>query len=463
MGLREHRHHEGAAQGDGPVARLEPRARVLRSVLLSPPAEDVPRLLAGGPRLPQGSVGQLGSCRQYRAGQRAGDRGQGLAHRRAGRAAHAHPVEPQDHQVRRRAPEPPRHARALAGEGAPDAGQLDRQEPRRARLLAAHRCFRGRSRQARDLHHAARHALWRFVRGAVARASAGHRAGRERSGPAALRCREPQDRHRRGRGRDRGEGRLQAAAARQTSVDAGQDHAGLCRQLRADGIRHGRHLRLPRPRRARPRIRDQVRPADHSGGDARGRRPQELQRRPGTVRRGRRDHQLGFPERTVRRGRQGSGDRTPGGAGRRPGHDAIPPARLAGVAPALLGLPRSRRSIARRAASCRCRKRTCRSNCPRMSISTSRATRSIAIRPGSTWPARSAAAPRSARPTRSTPSSIRAGTSTGSPRRSSRRRRSTARRTITGCRSINISAASSTRSCTCSIRASGPAPCAKCR
>ena len=58
---------------------------------------------------------------------------------------------------------------------------------------------------------------------------------------------------------------------------------------------------------------------------------------------------------------------------------------------------------------------------------------------------------------------IRAGTSTASPRRSWRRRRSTARRTTTGCRSTSISAASSTRSCTCSIRASGPAPCAKCR
>ena len=182
-------------------------------------------------------------------------------------------------QVRRRAAEPPRHARPLAREGAPDAGQLDRQEPRRARLLAAHRRFGRRSRQARDLHHAARHALWRFLRGAVARTSAGHRAGREGSGPAALRRRKPQDRHRRGRDRDRGEDRLQAAAARQASADAGQDPAGLCRQLRADGIRHRRHLRLPRPRRARPRVRHQVRPADHPGGDARGRRSQELQRR----------------------------------------------------------------------------------------------------------------------------------------------------------------------------------------
>ena len=74
----------------------------------------------------------------------------------------------------------------------------------------------------------------------------------ERSRPAALRRRMPQDRHRGGRGRDRREAGLQAAAAGQASADAGQDRAGLRRQLRADGIRHRRDLRLPRPRRARP-------------------------------------------------------------------------------------------------------------------------------------------------------------------------------------------------------------------
>ena len=273
----------------------------------------------------------------------------------------------------------------------------------------------------------------------------------------------PQDRHRRGRDRDRREDRLQAAAARQASADAGQDHAGLCRQLRADGIRHGRDLRLPRPRRARPRVRDQVRPADHPGGDARGRRSQELQRRRRAVRRGRRDHQLRFPERAVGRGRQGPGDRPPGGDGRRQGHDAIPPARLAGVAPALLGLPDPGdplREVRRRAGAGEGPAGRAARGCHVRQAGQS-------ARPPSDLEAcrlpDSAAAPPSARPTRSTPSSIRAGTSTASPRRSSRRRRSTARRTITGCRSTSISAASSMRSCTCSIRASGPAPCARSR
>ena len=41
------------------------------------------------PGLPQGGLGQLGSGRQHRAGQRAGDRRPGLALRRAGREAQA--------------------------------------------------------------------------------------------------------------------------------------------------------------------------------------------------------------------------------------------------------------------------------------------------------------------------------------------------------------------------------------
>ena len=63
-----------------------------------------------------------------------------------------------------------------------------------------------------------------------------------------------------------------------------------------------------------------------------------------------------------------------------------------------------------------------------------------------------------ARPTRSTPSSIRAGISSASPA-SRTTGRSTAPRPRNGCRSASISAGSSMRSCTCSTRASGPARC----
>jgi hypothetical protein len=66
-----------------------------------------------------------------------------------------------------------------------------------------------------------------------------------------------------------------------------------------------------------------------------------------------------------------------------------------------------------------------------------------------------------ATPTRWTPSSIRPGISPASPIRGTRSGRprstsSTGRRA--GCRSTSILAASSTRSCICSIRASSPAP-----
>ena len=120
-----------------------------------------------------------------------------------------------------------------------------------------------------------------------------------------------------------------------------------------------------------------------------------------------------------RRGRQGRGDRAARGAGRRQGHDAVPPARLAGVAPALLGradpgdpLREVRRRAGagegpagRAARGCRLRQAG-QSARPPSDLEARRLPAAAAGRP-------------SARPTRSTPSSIRAGTSTASPRRSS--------------------------------------------
>ena len=65
---------------------------------------------------------------------------------------------------------------ALAGEGAPDAAQLDRQEPRPAVPLRDQRGAGG-LRDARGLHHPARHALGRELRRGLARPSAGEGAG----------------------------------------------------------------------------------------------------------------------------------------------------------------------------------------------------------------------------------------------------------------------------------------------
>src|SRR5437763_1333448 len=50
------------------------------------------------------------------------------------------------------------------------------------------------------------------------------------------------------------------------SVRRELEAAGLCRQFRADGIRHRRDLRLPGARPARPRLRQQVRARQHAGG-----------------------------------------------------------------------------------------------------------------------------------------------------------------------------------------------------
>ena len=75
------------------------------------------------------------------------------------------------------------------------------------------------------------------------------------------------------------------------------DAAGLCRQFRADGLRHRRHLRLPVGRPARPRLRQQIRPAGGPGRDAgRRRRGDVPDHRRGLCRR-RRDDQFALPRR----------------------------------------------------------------------------------------------------------------------------------------------------------------------
>ena len=146
----------------------------------------------------------------------------------------------------------------------------------------------------------------------------------------------------------------------------------------------------------------------------------------------------------------------PGARGERGRHGELPAARLARLAPAVLGLPDPRSSTARRAASSRSPSTSCRSSPP----TTSRWTR-----PGRSPLATNRSLPRDdvprvrrARRARDRharhvrrlelvlPALLRAAR-----RRRSRSTSSTRRR---GCRSASTSAASSTRSCTCSTRAS---------
>ena len=129
-------------------------------------------------------------------------------------------------------------------------------------------------------------------------------------------------------------------------------------------------------------------------------------------------------------------------------------ARLGHLAPALLGLPDPDHSLPRSAATCPCRTTSSRCGCPRTSCRTAPATRSRSRRRSSSASAPSAAPRRGARRTRWTRSSIRPGTFSASPPRATTARWWTSARP-TGCRWTSTSAASSTRSCTCSIRASG--------
>ena len=96
-----------------------------------------------------------------------------------------------------------------------------------------------------NLHDAARHALRRELLCAVASppADADTRDGQSRA--AGLHPRMRPHRHL-GRGdRDGGEDGLRHRPQGAPSLYRGKDTAGLCRELRADGLRHGRDLRLP--------------------------------------------------------------------------------------------------------------------------------------------------------------------------------------------------------------------------
>ena len=111
--------------------------------------------------------------------------------------------------------------------------------------------------------------------------------------------------------------------------------------------------------------------------------------------------------------------RLAGRRGQGPRLDQLPPARLAHLAPALLGLPDPDRLLRRVRASCRCPRRSCRSCCPTSRTTSRRAGRRWPPpRTGSTRPARSAAGRPAARPTRWTRSSTPPGTSCATATRS---------------------------------------------
>ncbi len=213
------------------------------------------------------------------------------------------------------------------------------------------------------------------------------------------------------------------------------------RRLRADGVRHGRDHGRPGPRRARLRLRDPVQPADPPRRRRR-RRPALQGRRPAgellaRVRRPQQPRRAGEDRRLAR----------PRGQG--PPLDQLPPARLAALAPALLGRADPDRLLRRARDRAGARGPAAGRAARHRGLRARRASpRWPRPRTGSTRRARSAAVPRAARRTRWTRSSTPPGTTCATPTPTTTRPPGTARSSTAGCRSTSTSAASSTRSCT---------------
>ena len=283
-------------------------------------------------------------------------------------------------------------------------------------------------------------------------------AGATQSGAAGLHRRMPPRQHDGSRHRHAGKEGHAHRLLRAASVhrQAGGSVGG---QLRADGLRRRRRHGRAGARRARLRVRAQEQAADRAGGEVEDRRLRERRSAvAGRVHRTRHHDELGRVRRPRipaggRRDRRGAREEGP----RAQAH-AMAPARLGHLAPALLGLPGAAhplREVRRRAGA---RRPAARGAARRPGAGRLAAIRSTRRRRSTNASARRAAPTRAARRTRWTPSWIRRGISCASPARM-RTPWSTSAPT-TGCRWTSTSAASSTPSCTCCTRASGPRSCA---
>ena len=198
LDLSQHRRDARADEAARPLHRLVARVRHLRSRVLRPAAGALSRHARRRAGLSQARDRELGSGRHDGPGQRAGHRRQGLALGRGCRAARADAMGLRDLLDGRGAARRPGHARRLARQGAPYAGELDRQVARVADELPAERA-RPWSGRDRRLHDPARYAARRLLHRHRPRASARKGVGRRGRSAGRLRRRHSPGRHHRGR------------------------------------------------------------------------------------------------------------------------------------------------------------------------------------------------------------------------------------------------------------------------
>ena len=272
-----------AAPSDGPVARLEPRDRHLRSRLLPAPAEDVPRSPAGRAwstarkaRVNWDPVDQT-----VLANEQVID-GRGW---RSGAPVEQRELTQWFFRITDYADELlealdgldrwPEKVRLMQqnwigrSEGLLVRFALDPWHARRRRDTSSRSTPPGRTRSSARASWRCRPTI-RWPRAAAATRPGARRLHRRMPPCGTTEALiETAEKH----GFDTG---IRARASVRSDLAA----AGLRRQFHPDGIRHRRHLRLPGPRPARPRFRPQIRPRRHAGGVPAGRRRRELRDRP---------------------------------------------------------------------------------------------------------------------------------------------------------------------------------------
>ena len=458
-----HRRPDRRAQGVADPARrrlrLAPGGAQPRSRVHQVDPADLPAALGGRPGLPRQGPGELVPGVPDGAGQRAGAPRRHLRPLgRRGRTARPRAVVLPDHPLRRRAAlRPRRPGVARAGQG--HAAQLDRAlRGRRVRPPG-----RGPTRSHRPrLHDPSRHQLRHDLRRHGARAPAGRRAHhRRRSAARSRSCGAGRRRRPTSSAWRRATPRPSTSAAPSPGATSSipspatpvpvyvADYVlmgygtGAIMAVPAEDERDWAFATLH----GLPIVRTVQPPEDWDAERRRrvhGRRRQDQQR---------------LPRRPRHRHRQGARHRVARGAGHRRAQGQLPAARLARLAPALLGLPHPRRLLRGPRRGPGARGPAPHRGPRRRRVPADRAVAARRSTMGScTPPVPSAAGRPGARPTPWTPSWTRRGTSCASATPGAPTAPSIPRPPGTSCRSTSTSAGSSTPSSTCSMPASSPAP-----